>query len=63
MEQHSKIVDSAEVRGCSIITSHLGVGSSHKDRPTSKLRLHVFSDSERDARGEGVGGSKMVIST
>ena len=27
-----------------------GVGSSHRDRPISMLVLHVFRDSNRDAR-------------
>ena len=39
------------LRGCSIITSRLGVGSSHRDRPISMVLLLIFRDSEREAGG------------
>ena len=57
----TKIVQGAlGLRGWSIITSHLGVGSSHRYRPISMLVLHVFRDSERDAGG---GWFRIAIST
>ena len=48
--------------GFSIITSHLGMGSSHRDKLICMIVLHISRVAERDAGGGGVGDSKLAIS-